>query len=243
MALRRIGKPNFGSAIEVFGLFYIQGLAAFFLIAPLASLSAPLADSSLARADEWLGFDWFAYAKITAPFDLPLAVAYRSFAWQPALTALTLFLRGQQERGWQTLTAAVVALLITSLIFPFVPAQGSVIHYGATIPYAPHASRSAHALLALKAGQHLLDSSVFTALIAFPSYHSVAAVVFTWACWRSPLRWLVLILNLLLIASALTIGGHFLVDIFAGIAVGIVSIFIASRLVRSHSPLTRTHAS
>ena len=81
--LRRVGKPNLGSAMEMLGLFYIQGLAAFFLIAPLASISAPLADDLLSKVDRSLGFNWQAYAQLTQNVNFPLLVAYKSFGWQP----------------------------------------------------------------------------------------------------------------------------------------------------------------
>jgi len=230
--LRRLGKPNFGSAMEMLGLFYFQGLAAFFLIAPLAGVSAPLADATLARVDRALGFDWAAYAALTRNFNLPLLVAYRTFAWQPALVGLAVFLFGQSDRGWRIVTAAVLALAITALVFPFMPAQGSVIFYHADVPHAPHSSTSAAALLALKGGVRLLDNSVFTALIAFPSYHAAAALIYVWGCWSTPLRWPVAILNLMMIASTITIGGHYFVDVLGGVVVGLVSVAGAKQLVR-----------
>ena len=212
--LRRIGRPNLGSAMEMLGLFYIQGLAAFFLIAPLASISGPLADPSLAQADQFLGFDWMAYAHLTEPLNLPLLVAYKSFAWQPAFVALAVFLLGQSNRGWRLVTAAVLALLITSLVFP------------------PRASTSASALLALKSGSRLLDNSVFTALIAFPSYHAAAAALYVWGCWKTPFRWPVLALNVVMLAGAITIGGHYLIDIIGGLVVAAIALGVAGLLVR-----------
>ena len=230
--LRRIGRPNLGSAMEMLGLFYIQGLAAFFLIAPLASISGPLADPSLAQADQFLGFDWMAYAHLTEPLNLPLLVAYKSFAWQPAFVALAVFLLGQSNRGWRLVTAAVLALLITSLVFPLLPARGSVIFYGANVPFAPRASTSASALLALKSGSRLLDNSVFTALIAFPSYHAAAAALYVWGCWKTPFRWPVLALNVVMLAGAITIGGHYLIDIIGGLVVAAIALGVAGLLVR-----------
>jgi membrane-associated phospholipid phosphatase len=221
MCLRRIGKPNFGGAIEVLGLFFIQGLSAFFLIAPLAAISMPLADASLARADQFIGFDWATYLRVTAPLNPVLLFAYRSFAWQTVIVA-TLYLFGQSDRVWTALLAAIVALAITAVIFPFVPAEGASLFFGIDVqsplqPFAP-------ALLALKYGHRVLEHSTFKGLISFPSYHTAAAVIFTWACWRSRIRWPVLLLNLLLIAAAIPFGSHYLVDLLAGGVVGAASV-------------------
>ena len=232
MCLRRIGKPNFGSAMEVLGLFFIQGLTAFFLIAPLAAISAPLADASLAHADQLLGFDWRAYVQATAPLHSVLLFAYRSFAWQTVIVA-ALFLFGQSERGWAALLAAVISVAIAALFFPFAPAEGASLFYGVDVhsplrPFAP-------ALLALKNGHRVLDHSTFKGLISFPSYHTAAAAIFTWAMWRTPLRWPVLLLNVVMVAAAIPFGSHYFVDILAGALVGAASIAAASKLLCGRS--------
>jgi membrane-associated phospholipid phosphatase len=229
--LRRIGKPNFAAAMEMLGLFYIQGLAAFFCIAPLAAISAPFADASLAHADHLLGFDWIKYARLTSPFALPFLIAYKSFAWQPAIVAVALFMFGQQKRGWRAVSAAALSLAIATAIFPFAPAEGPILFYGIDVhsvgrPFAP-------ALISLKDGYRTLDHSVFVGLISFPSYHAAAAIIFTWACWTTRLRWVILDLNFVMAASAITAGSHYLVDVLAGLAVGAVAITMTSTMERS----------
>jgi membrane-associated phospholipid phosphatase len=240
LCLRRIGKPNFGGAMEVLGLFFIQGLMAFFLIAPLAAISAPLADVPLARADQFIGFDWGVYVRATAPLHSILLFAYRSFAWQTIIVA-ALFFFGQSERGWIALLSAVIALAITALIFPFAPAEGASLFFGIDVesplrPFAP-------ALIALKHGHRVLEHSTFKGLISFPSYHAAAAIIFSWACWRTPLRWPVLLLNLLLVAAAIPFGSHYLVDLLAGAAVGAVSIAVSIRWLEDPHPTLGPHLS
>jgi membrane-associated phospholipid phosphatase len=228
--LRRIGRPNFGTAMETLGLFYLQGLAAFFCIAPLAVLSAPFADPALAAADRAIGFDWIAYAKLTEPVRPVLNFAYKSFDWQPALVSVGLFTR-QGLRLWETATAAVIALVFATVIFPFAPAQGASIflHFDLHAPVQPFAP----ALQALKHGYRSLDNSVFTGLISMPSYHAAAALIFTWALWMTPLRWPALALNILMLAATVPLGSHYLVDILAGVAVGALAIRLSTLWYRN----------
>lgn len=226
--LRRIGRPNFGTGMETLGLFFLQGLAAFFCIAPLASISAPFADAMLASADRKLGFDWIAYSRLMEPIRPVLMFAYKSFDWQPALVSIGLFAR-QSTRLWQTATAAVIAIIITTIIFPFAPALGASNFYRFDVhssmqPFAP-------ALLALKHGYRSLDNSVFTGLISMPSYHASASLIFTWALWKTALRWPAIALNLLMLAASIPLGSHYLVDIIAGVMVGVLAVRIATLFI------------
>ena len=76
-----------------------------------------------------------------------------------------------------------------------------------------------------------VGGKLVTGVVSFPSYHAAAGLLFVWALW--PLRWLkwpILIFNLLMLASALTIGSHYLIDLVAGLVVGFMSIPIAGKL-------------
>ena len=64
-------------------------------------------------------------------------------------------------------------------------------------------------------------------LIAFPSYHAVLAMLMVWyARTISYLRWPILVLNLVVLASAPVQGGHHLIDIFGGCAVTVLAILV-----------------
>jgi len=61
-------------------------------------------------------------------------------------------------------------------------------------------------------------------VISFPSYHTAAAVLAIWAVWPVRFaRWPMLILNVLMVASAPVEGAHYLVDIIGGALVGVCS--------------------
>jgi membrane-associated phospholipid phosphatase len=71
-------------------------------------------------------------------------------------------------------------------------------------------------------------------LISFPSFHTANAILFIWALW--PLRLLrpvILVVNVLLIASTPLAGAHYLVDLIGGAVVAVGAIWLTSWLVRS----------
>lgn len=227
--LRRLGKPQFAGVMETMGLVYLEATPAFLCLVPLTAISAPLADGWLSLADRALGFDWMAYYHAMLPVGGFLVFIYKAILWQPALVSFTLFLTGRSDRGWQFTNAAVIAMAISTALYAFAPAVGSTVYYSVQplVPVEPFAP----ILIALKEGYRAVDRSSFTGLISFPSYHAAAAVMFTWALWPTRLRWPVLVINVLMTASAIVVGSHYLIDILAGCIVGAVAISAAGRLV------------
>jgi membrane-associated phospholipid phosphatase len=54
-------------------------------------------------------------------------------------------------------------------------------------------------------------------LVAFPSYHCIAAILFMWASWTvHSLRPFMVAVNLLMLAATPIVGGHYFVDLVAG---------------------------
>lgn len=237
IGLRRLGHPKFGGSMEVMGLLYWQGVSAFFCIVALASLPIPFADATLSMWDYALGFDWVAWAKATAWLHDPFAIAYKSFMWQPAMVAFALCLSGHSRTAWRAVFASTVALALATAIFALFPAIGSAefYHFHPRSPAPPFHL----VLIALKEGTiHTLSKDVYAGMISFPSYHATEAAIFSWACWKTFLRWPVLFLNILMAISAITMGSHYLVDILGGFAVACVSIYAAMLCVRSQSPIS-----
>lgn len=227
MLARRIGLSRLATALESGALLYGQGLSLLLLLFPLAAFSAPYADAALAKADSALGFDWVAYARLIEPAIDPLVLAYKSFHWQPALLIAALIATAQTDRLWRLVTAASVAGLATAALFPLFPARGAFVHYQLTgyalkgdgpLAFSP-------ILDLLKSGHRVISPDLFTGLVSMPSYHAASAAMFVWAGWRVRLlRWPLLALNLALCAAAIVVGGHYLVDILVGLAIGAASV-------------------
>jgi hypothetical protein len=63
-------------------------------------------------------------------------------------------------------------------------------------------------------------------VIAFPSFPAVLAVLFTAAHARLPSFWPVAALNTVMLLALPSQGGHYLVDVPAGIALGFFAIWL-----------------
>jgi len=76
-------------------------------------------------------------------------------------------------------------------------------------------------------------------LIAFPSFHTVLALLSIYGALSiRPLIVPFVVLNLTAVAAVPLHGGHHLVDVFAGIAVFFVGVFVARRLLASSERAT-----
>jgi hypothetical protein len=73
-------------------------------------------------------------------------------------------------------------------------------------------------------------------IITFPSYHAALGVIFACSFWSHRwLRWPGVVVNALLIAATPIDGGHYFVDVIAGVIIAIVSL-LAICLLADRSP-------
>ncbi len=241
-----------GAAIAIFGmtrLGHFAWLAAVFILLlvstawasdVLALVSLPYADAMFATADARLfgGFDWPTMAAAVRPHTNALTVlsyAYASLDWQPILLLTMLCWFHEYKFAWCFLVAWAIALAFCLMVFPFLPAVGGYVHFN----IHPEAMPGVEVMSAWKYPVLLekLHSGVFRTLnygslngiIAMPSFHAASAVLLAWGYggvkW---LRWPFLALNIVMLVSAVPIGGHYLVDIVAGVAVACLSILLAN---------------
>jgi membrane-associated phospholipid phosphatase len=238
MLLRRYGHSRMSGGMEMLALAYGQGFTTLFMLIPLTVLSRPLADGLLGSIDQALGFNWLAYASLFAWRPLVqhiLAIAYNSFGWQPMVIVLTLAAKGFDDRCWRLVTASAIAGVVTAALYPFAPAMGTFYHYSvnpAAFPNLHSPWQFGPILQEIKTGPRIIAASSFTGLVSFPSYHAAAAVMFAWAMWPFRFaRWPFVILNVAVCGAAMIAGGHYLIDILAGIAIAAVSIWLAGQLL------------
>ena len=240
LLLRRIGHARTADGIETTTLALVQGLPTIFIIFPLLAISAPLADSWLAQTDRTIGFDWLQFIALFKGHDQILAAVvavYRSLFSQPFLILPALVVFGHSERAWATVTALSIALAVALLIYPFAPAVAAFAHFGvspadfplpSTVPWT-----TGPVVQAIKHGGRIVTDDSLKGLITFPSYHAAVAVIFAWAAW--PVRWLrypLAVLNAVMLVSCIIVGAHYLIDVIAGVAIGLSSVRAASKFVR-----------
>ena len=129
----------------------------------------------------------------------------------------------------------MMATLICAAVFPFLPAEGPVLHFGVKLTghlADGNAVNAGAALHAFKDGYKVIDNGVKGGIVSLPSYHAASAVVIAWGAWSTPLRWPLFALNIVMALSAVVVGNHYLVDILAGMAVGAVALQLTSCLRR-----------
>ena len=191
-----------------------------------------LCDTALAAFDRALGFHWTAWYGFLAPrtaLRFLLWLSYLSLFPQIMFSIFWFSARGRDTRNRELLLANLAALLVTATIFRLVPALG---HPG------PGRMRELATLLALRAvGPYLFDLGHLEGLISFPSYHTVLAMLLTWAHRRSPLLLPVAAVNGVMLVSIPTFGGHYLADMIAGAAVAGLAIALTMAVSRPPAPL------
>ncbi|MBB4258772.1 phosphatase PAP2 family protein [Bradyrhizobium sp. CIR3A] len=91
----------------------------------------------------------------------------------------------------------------------------------------------------------VLDAYSLAPLLTFPRFHAITAVLCTWAVW--PLRWLRLVgvlWNAVVLLAPPIGGGHFFIDVIAGVVVALSTIYATHRLgnylARGHSQMRQT---
>ncbi len=98
-----------------------------------------------------------------------------------------------------------------------------------------------------------LDLSLMQGIITFPSYHAGLSAVTLWGFWTSGVRWLKWtgpVVALATIVATPVDGGHYFVDVLAGVVIAAVSILVAAKAVRwtpawprlTALPFRRSHA-
>jgi membrane-associated phospholipid phosphatase len=178
----------------------------------------PMMDDALSAADRWLHFDWAAWTAWGRAHPwLWRAQAVTYDAMHPELGLLVLYL-GLRERATPLIVSLFVGGVIAIGASWFVPAIGH-------LPDAPHVP----VLLALRGGT--LPDGVPQGLISFPSYHTTVAILLTAALSRERFLFpIACVINGLMVISTLSMGGHYLVDVLAGIVVAVAAMYLGPRL-------------
>jgi PAP2 superfamily len=216
------------------------------LLAPLsyvaAAVNLPLQDANLHAVDLALGLDWRAYVDFVNDRLLLarwLHVGYTMIGWPIFFTPLVLAATGRYLRLQEFVCAFTLALAATVIISGLVPAIGVFYHLGLNVTYFVNIDPGAY-LAQLKDLPVVRDGSLrrlellgLSGLVTFPSFHAASALLYTWAFW--PVRWfrpVVVISNGAMLASTPIVGGHYFIDIFAGLAIAVLAIMAAKVLSR-----------
>jgi membrane-associated phospholipid phosphatase len=91
-----------------------------------------------------------------------------------------------------------------------------------------------HLLLLREGKLRVPEIGQLTGIVTFPSFHAAAAMLYLWALWAiSWMRAIAVICNVLLLLSTPIDGGHYFIDVVAGVCLAILSILAVRSLCRA----------
>jgi membrane-associated phospholipid phosphatase len=237
---QRHGMTTVGRLLEAAALPSLVSMLFTLCLFELTAVSLPLADRWLAQSDEWLGFDfrsWLSFYQHYPAVLAPSAAVYNALTYQIFLLPMVLSIAGQHRAQWVLVNAWAVSLTLLALLYPLAPAAGPFVHYG----IVPHDLPGAPNLFVWDQGQVITDiqaglrrnvGAAAVGLVSIPSFHACGGALLMWASRRLVrLRLVLLPLNATMIGTAIVIGGHYLVDILAGLLLAGISIWAAERAV------------
>jgi membrane-associated phospholipid phosphatase len=204
-----------------------------------ASAALPLQDATLSYWDQCLGLDWTAYYNFCIARPMVLQYAYFFYAmiiWPGMGVPILLALTKNYVRLQQFTMACTLTIFATAIISALLPAIGTYQQYGVpaetptfnAIGYLIQLDRLP---LARDGTLRVLNLSQIGGIVTFPSFHAAVAMLAMWGLWC--LWWMrplaLITMGGMLIATPL-LGGHYFVDVIAGVLVAAVAITVVTRL-------------
>lgn len=213
-------------------------------LAPLTYVAAaahfPMQDATLLAIDRALGFDWAAYAGfVDSHPELAswLNCGYGMIGWPIFAIPIILAAMRSYRRIEEFTFAFGLALAATTLISALVPAIGVYQEIGLDPASLTHIDPRAYLdqlrdLPPTRAGElRHLELLGLGGIVTFPSFHAASAIIYAWALW--PLRYLrplVLVINAAMLAATPLNGGHYFIDVVAGVMIAALAIFAARQV-------------
>ncbi|MGH6642059.1 MAG: phosphatase PAP2 family protein [Bradyrhizobium sp.] len=235
-------------------IFPLGALSQLLLIAtimgPLTYVASvinwPLQDHTLLAIDRAIGMDPAMIAQYVNDHDWLGGLLVRSYTLIKIILLaipVVLALTSRFVRLQVFVFAFSVTLIMTLLISTFTPAVGT--YYGLGVDPAQFTSLDASMyqaqlrdILALRDGSlRHLELFKITGIVSFPSFHAASAVLYIWALW--PVRFVggaAVVLNVLMMASTPVIGAHYVIDVFGGVALAVIGIWLAKQALNIAVP-------
>jgi|GEM_PF-1695180 len=199
-------------------------------------LKMPVADARLAGIDAMLGLDMADVVVFTA--QTPWLSDLLAFAYNWSSLAVFAVIVGmlackQIARSWELTLTIVITMQMVAIISVFFPAKGTAFFFdlahlqgngipvGAAVYAGDTFDRFYHG------SKLLVGLADLNGVVVFPSFHTVLALLATQALWNSPARWPAIIWTAMVIVSTIPMGGHYVIDLAAGVAVWIVAYKVA----------------
>ena len=222
-------------------LFTLLGVV---LAYALAARGGALWDDRLAAADARLGLDWPAIRRVADRLPAALwvgAIAYHGLVAQMIVCIVALSAAGRAGELRRAVVAAILSGAVTIAISGAVPAMGNLVDPASYRHLWPSVAWQERALIAgLRDGSgRVLDLTRLMGIVSFPSYHATLAVILAWAQRNLPVLRVAspACAGVTILATPL-FGGHYGVDVLAGLGLAVAAIAVAPWLAtrRTWSP-------
>ncbi|VWD28094.1 PAP2 family protein [Burkholderia lata] len=195
------------------------------------ALAPPSIEADLVRFDAWLGFHWpdlYRWVRAHAELQHVLAFAYHASIVQLFVVPFMLSTARRHDDLAEFMVLFTSMLLVVVVVSTPFPAQSAFVHFG--IADANTASTVSHYDLLRSGRLRQFSLSESQGLVSLPSFHVMLALLLAYAVRH--VRYLFpasVVLNAVMIVSTPTQGGHYLADVIAGIAFGVLSIVVVRR--------------
>lgn len=231
LAFRTVFHDERASYIAEYLVLTIVTAAVFAVLSYLCwTLPVPLEDARLLRADQTLGFDWLYWFRqllkhpfLVSAFRLLYASIFLQAVYLLVLFGLSRDRARLREVFWVMLAASSLSVIISAVM----PAFGTFYFFrlGDVGGYL-------HDMQHLRAGRDLhFQFEQLTGVISFPSFHTASAIIYAYAFRNTGIIGIVMAgINLLMLPCIPFLGGHYLIDMIAGVAVAILAIAIVRYL-------------
>ncbi|MEW6339273.1 MAG: phosphatase PAP2 family protein [Pseudomonadota bacterium] len=190
--------------------------------------NAPLVDDSLIRFDSALGFHWllfYRWVHAHPALQGVLQLAYLSFFVQVLAVPMVLGLTGRRHELSEFVLLFMLSGTLLLLISTPIPASSAFLHFGISDPGT--ASGYSDFNLLRSGRLRVFEMVPSQGLVSLPSFHTVVAILSVYALRHiRKLFPFAVLLNLTMIASTPTQGGHYLADVLAGILLSALTIFV-----------------
>jgi hypothetical protein len=190
------------------------------------SIDAPLIEGRLIAFDRAMGFDWIVVYEWVAAHPIvqgTLRLAYESGHLQLVAVPIIVGLSGRREGLAEFFFCLAIASALLLVISTPFPATSAFVHFDVN-DQAARATVSDFALLrdgALK----VIDITAAQGLVSMPSFHTTLAVLFMYSLRQYRILFRTgIALNVVMILSTPTQGGHYLADVFAGLLLAAATI-------------------
>ena len=228
--------------LAISNAIYIGGTGAMTILIYLRfPMSGALADAKLMEIDARIGYNWDRAVTLLSEYPtLSLVLRYVYLSSLPQLFAVLviLCLLRRFAQLQQVMMTGVLSLLLSIGIWWIWPSIGPSAYTGLSLEVTNAAAlvtdiRMGEFLFRLvDQGLPVIAPDKIVGTIAFPSYHTVMALLVVWYLRATPAFWPALAINLAMVPAILTHGGHHTLDLVGGVAVFFLAAAIVSALAR-----------